>query len=154
MKDKIIQQLELENWNATHNCKINIYLTQKQKQILRIIGKTHNISMSTAIDIISTQYYMADYTRQLMCIDTCMYKSYKQPKTSIKIRNMYALKTREINNAVVIFCEKLDKDPNNPIFFEKMRNKLNHEFQDAIDPWVHYHEFCHMKQRYERENNK
>ena len=154
MKDKVIQELIKETWHQTHTSKMDLFLTPEQKHLLRVIGKTHNLSISTIVDIIATQYWMHEYTRQLMQIDTTMYKTYNQPKTCVKLRNMYELKTRQINNAVVIYCQKLDKDPNDSKFHEKIRNKLNHEFQDAIDPWVNYHAYCHMAQRYERENKK
>ena len=103
MKNKALEQVIKETWHGTHTCKMDLFLTAEQKHLLRVIGKTHNISISTIVDIIATQYWMQDYTRQLMQIDTTMYKTYNQPKTCVKLRNMYELKTRQINNAIVIY---------------------------------------------------
>lgn len=135
--------------------KINIYVTQEQKKLLNILKNTHRVSFSTITDKITFTYYVNPYTRQLMCIDTKIKQpGQKYKKTSVNLKNEYDLTEKQINNALQIYFLKMDKDPNDKEFYGKIRNNINHALQDAYDPWYNYNEFCHMKERFEKENQQ
>ena len=135
--------------------RINIYLSKEQKQTLNILKKTHQVSWSTIIDLIAFHYYVNPYTRDKMLIDTNIRAPHTEYyRTSIKIKNEYKLKPQTINNALQMYFLKMDKDPHDKEFYIKMRNNLNHAFQDAYDEWWNYNAFCHMKDRYNRENKE
>lgn len=135
--------------------RINLFITKEQKQTLNILKKTHQISYSTIVDLIAFHYYVNPYTRNLITIDS----NIRQPKqeykkTSIKVKNEYQLNAKTINNALQVYMLKMDKDPNNKDFYSQIRNKINHAFQDTYDEWYNYNSFCHMKERYQKENTK
>ena len=135
--------------------KINIYISKEQKQTLNVLKKTHQISWSTIIDLIVFHYYVNPFTREQMLIDTDIRQQKEMYyRTSIRIKNEYKLKAKQINNALQMYFLKMDKDPQNPDFYIQMRNNLNHSFQNAYDEWWNYNAFCHMKDRYNRENKQ
>ena len=88
-----------------------------------------------------------------MTIETTIRKpNSKYKKTSVNLKNEYDLTEKQINNALQIYLLKMDKDPQDENFHSKVRNNINHMFQETYDPWYSYNDYCRMKKRFEREN--
>lgn len=141
--------------------RINIYLTKQEENELRKIRKIHHLSFSSIIDIIANQYFtFKPYADDINFYSQLEKLTVGRRKTTIKTKNIYGLKERQINNALYYYIYNRDKTcPNMPqkerdYMFKHIRSQINKQFQTTIDEWSNYNQFCRMKERYERENKR
>ena len=119
--------------------KYTIYLTKEQKAHLYKIKYEYKLSISTIALILKYHYALNPKTYKI-AKEEQLYKTTNK-KTSLKVIKTFEEESSKlINNILVMYIDKLDKNLLDPKEYEKHRNEIANEFQNTIEPLYNYNE--------------
>ena len=138
--------------------RLNIFITADEKKILDNLKYKYRISYSTIAEILAVHYQFTK-TLQDALNGERLIKNGK--KTSIKADTEHNWAFSVYENAIHIYCNKLDREllkSNKPGYenhvYSKERNALHNEFAKRKDPYYDYNTFIRYAEAFKKQRKE